>query len=90
MGKKRRTINIGGRYRHADSYNTEYVVDKIVPDATGEEKTGKLGKIVLYTQKVAGIYPVGTIYARTVEDFLGQTMYQGKLVNTFELVKKKK
>ena len=90
MNKNRRAIVIGGRYRHVDSHNTEYIVDKIIFDATGEEKTGKLGNIVVYTQQVAGIYPVGTIYARTVKDFLGQTMYQGKLVNTFELVDNKK
>lgn len=90
MSENRRTVVVGGRYRHADSYNTEYIVNKIILDATGEKKTGKLGKIVLYTQQVAGIYPVGTVYARTVKDFLGQTTYQGKLVNTFELVDNKK
>lgn len=87
---KKRKVVIGERHRHPDAFNTEYVVDKIIIDATNEEETGKLGEIVLYTQKVAGIYPVGTVYARSVEDFLGQTVYKGKKVNKFELVEKNK
>ncbi len=81
-----RQVIIGGKYRHPDKFGTEYVVDNIIIDATSEEETGKLGKTVIYTQTKAGIYPVGTQYARSEEDFLSQTTYEGKTVNKFELI----
>jgi len=82
----KREVIIGERYRHCGVSNIEYIVDNIVIDATGYEETGSLGKAVIYRQVVAGIYPVGTIYSRSVEDFLGQTVCEGRLVNKFELV----
>lgn len=84
----KRKIIIGQKYRHHDQFNTEYVVDKILLDATGEEETGKLQKYVLYTQTKAGINPVGTQYVRSLKDFLSKTKYQGKIVNKFDLITK--
>ena len=88
MTDTERKVIVGGRYRHPDKFNTEYIVEKIIMDATGEEETGTLGEIVIYRQVVAGIYPIDTIYARTVKDFLSQMEYQGKVVNKFELTSK--
>lgn len=85
MSDKRKII-LGGKYRHHDNFNTEYIVNKVLIDATGEEETGKLGEFVLYTQTVAGIYPVGTQYVRSVKDFLSKTKFKGKIVNKFDLI----
>ncbi len=72
----KKSVIVGGKYGHDDKFQTEYIVDKIIIDATGEEKTGKLGRTVIYTQTKAVIYPMGTQYARSYEDFL----------NNFELI----
>ncbi len=41
MSRDKSKIIIGGKYRHPDTYGTEYIVDKIIMDATAEEETGK-------------------------------------------------
>jgi hypothetical protein len=83
--KRKRTLKIGGRYKYFIP-PTEYIVDEVIMDATDEEKTGKLSRTVIYTQKISGIYPVGTRYARKVDDFLGQIEHNRTLVNKFELM----
>lgn len=84
MNNKRKII-IGGRYKYYIP-PTEYVVEEVIMDATNEEKTGELPEIVIYTQVIAGIYPVGTKYARRLDDFLSQIKDKGKQANKFELV----
>ncbi len=75
---------VGGRYRHFEG--TEYIVDRVVYNATGFEETGNLTGTVFYTQVVAGKFPEGTEYERDLEDFFGKTMHKGQEVNKFELV----
>lgn len=40
-------------------------------------------QIYLYIQTVAGMYPIGTVYARMLESFLATTVYNGRTVPKF-------
>ncbi|MCL5125337.1 MAG: hypothetical protein M1511_12730 [Deltaproteobacteria bacterium] len=85
--RNKRKIVPGGRYKYYIP-PTEYVVNEIIMDATREESTGKLPQTVIYTQVIAGVYPIGTRYARRLDDFLGKVKKDGKLVKKFDEVKK--
>ena len=86
LAKEAQLPVIGGRYRHFEG--TEYIVDRVVFNATGYEKTGNLRGKVFYTQVIAGDFPEGTEYERELEDFFGRTMHDGKETNIFELIPK--
>jgi hypothetical protein len=80
-------VKPGQIYRHPDQFDTEYVILQEFLWVDKEEEGGPIVPAVLYMQTVAGMYPVGTVYARTLEDFLATTVYNGKTVPKFQHIK---
>ncbi|QQR84027.1 hypothetical protein IPJ72_02420 [Candidatus Peregrinibacteria bacterium] len=61
-------VIVGAEYRHTEGI--KYRVDSVLLNATGYESGAELRQFVLYTQLVAGHYPVGTQWVREESDFL--------------------
>lgn len=81
-----REIIIGGIYRHPDKFGTEYRVTGKRLWVDREEETDQIVEAVDYEQTKAGVYPVGTLYSRSVQDFLSTTIYDGQEVPKFVLI----
>jgi hypothetical protein len=78
-------IVIGGVYRHFKGPEKIYRVLNIALDCEDPQR-----KIVVYEQLYATKdLPIGTIWARPLEDFVGAKVTEGGLVKRFELVSKK-
>src|SRR5665213_4265874 len=56
---------VGQRMDHIGG--TSYTIDEVVLRAQSHERTGTLSPEAIYTQDVAGGYPAGTRYSRSVE-----------------------
>lgn len=77
-------VEPGQVWFHQGRESEPYIILELLPNATGYERTGKIGSpIVVYEQGYDGQYPKGSRWARKLNDFLGTTEVDGKLVNNF-------
>lgn len=78
-------VEAGQIWFHQGRPSEPYTVLDVLPNATGYESTGQLGKqIVIYEQGYDGqVAKKGTRWARELPDFLGTTEVNNKPVRNF-------
>lgn len=73
---------ISGIYQHFKGKDKLYQVIALARDCENHEK-----KVVVYKQLYESEFPKGTIWTRSLEDFLGEKIIDGKSVKRFVLIK---